>query len=86
MCDVCSTCVWVVETILESRKGRAEGIGKLEEDLVHDQDGFLPEVRFAGTHEGKNIISQVSAERNTERTLKEFWYMQKKSCFDIWVF
>lgn len=55
-------CVGVVETVLEPGEGGPESIWKLEEDLVHDKDGFLPEVRLTGTHQGQHIISQVPME------------------------
>ena len=34
----------------------------LQKDLVHDEDGFLSEVRSAGGDEGEHVIRQVSGE------------------------
>ena len=35
-------------------------VSDLEEDLVHDNDGLLPEVGSAGGREGEDIVGQVS--------------------------
>ena len=53
------TSICVIQAILEPGESRAEGVRELEEDLVHDQDGLLPEVRFAGAHQSQDIVGQV---------------------------
>ena len=56
------TWIWILQSLLETRECRAEGIGELDKDLVHGEDTLLPQVGLAGRHQSQNVIGQIPDE------------------------
>lgn len=47
---VTPTRVWILKLLLQSWKCRSKRVGKFKEHFVHDQHGFLAQVRFRWRH------------------------------------